>query len=67
MQPEHGKLPAFSHIYIYDHEHELDYHMKPFTVLDASLLLELQQMIKDVNPYAYKYLQAAETSRESNR
>ena len=31
---------------IYDHEHELDYCMKPFTGLDAALLLELQQMIK---------------------
>ena len=65
MQPEHGKPPAFSQIYIYDHEHELDYCMKPFTGLDASLLLDLQQMIKDVNPYAYKYLQAAETIAEN--
>ena len=39
--------------------------MKPFTGLDASLLLELQQMIKDVNPYVYKYLQAAETIAEN--
>ena len=37
MQPEHGKPPAFSQIYIYDHEHELDYHMKPFMGLDASV------------------------------
>ena len=65
MQPDHGKPPAFSQIYIYDHEHELDYHMKPFTGLDASLLLDLQQMIKDVNPYAYKYLQAAATIIEN--
>ena len=42
MQPEHGKPPAFSPIYIYDHEHELDYCMKPFMGSDASLLLELQ-------------------------
>ena len=60
MQPEHGQQPAFSQIYIYDHEHELDYCMKPFTGLDASLLLELQQMIKNVNPYAHKNLQVAE-------
>ena len=67
MQPKHGKPPAFSqiYIYIYDHEHELDYRRKPSTGLDASLLLELQQMIKDVNPYAYKYLQAAETIAEN--
>ena len=65
MQPEHGKPPAFSQIYIYDHNHELDYHMKPFAGLDASLLLELQQMIKDMNPYTYKYLQAAVTIAEN--
>ena len=65
MQPEHGKPPTFSQIYIYDHEHELDYCMKPFTGLDASLLLELQQMIKNVNPYAHKYLQVAETIAEN--
>ena len=39
--------------------------MKPFTGLDASLLLELQQMIKNVNPYAHKYLQVAETIAEN--
>ena len=65
MQPEHGQPPTFSQIYIYDHEHELDYRMKPFTGLDASLLLELQQMIKNVNPYAHKYLQVAETIAEN--
>ena len=65
MQPEHGQEPTFSQIYIYDHEHELDYHMKPFTGLDASLLLELQQMIKNVNPYAHKYLQVAQHIAEN--
>ena len=65
MKPEHGIPPSFSQIYIYDHEHELDYRMKPFTGLDASLLLELQQMIKNVNPYAHKYLQVAETVAEN--
>ena len=39
--------------------------MKPFTGLDASLLLELQQMIKNVNPYAHKYLQVAEHIAEN--
>ena len=65
MQPEHGQQPTFSHIYIYDHEHELDYCMKPFTGLDASLLLELQQVIKNVNPYAHKYLQVTEHIAEN--
>ena len=61
MQPEQGKPPAFSQIYIYDQEHELDNRMKPFSGLDASLLLDLQQMIKSVNPYAHTYLQVGET------
>ena len=65
MQPEHGKPPTFSQIYIYDYEHELNYYMKPSTGLDASLLLELQQMIKNVNPYAHKYLQVVETIAEN--
>ena len=39
--------------------------LKPFTGLDASLLLELQQMIKNVNPYAHKYLQVPETIAEN--
>ena len=42
MQPEQGKPPAFSQIYIYDQEHELDNCMKPFSGLDTSLLLDLQ-------------------------
>ena len=58
-------LHSHRYIYKYDHEHELDYHMKPFTGLDASLLLELQQMIKNVNPYAHNYLQVAETIAEN--
>ena len=61
MQPEQGKPPAFSQIYIYDQEHELDNCMKPFSGLDASLLLDLQQMIKSVNPYAHTYLHIGET------
>ena len=42
-----------------------DYCMKPFTGLDASLLLELQNMIKNVNLYAHKYLQVAEHIAEN--
>ena len=61
MQPEQGKPPAFSQIYIYDQEHELDNRMKPFSGLYSSLLLDLQHMIKSVNPYAHKYLQDDET------
>ena len=34
-------ISALCTSHIYDHEHELDYRMKPFTGLDASPLLEL--------------------------
>ena len=61
MQPEQGKPPTFSQIYIYDQEHELDNHMKPFSCLDSSLLLDLQQMTISGNPYAHKYLQVGDT------
>ena len=61
MQPQQGKSPTCSQIYIYDQEHELDYCMKPFQGLDSSLLLELEQMVKSVNPYAHKYLQVGKT------
>ena len=51
-------------IYIYDQKHELDNHMRPFPALDCELLLELQQMIKSVNPYAHKYLQITDLMKE---
>ena len=64
LQPEPGKPPGFSQIHIYDQQHELDNCMRPFPTLDHELLLELQQMIKSVNPYAHKYLQVADLMEE---
>ena len=64
LQPEQGKPPRFSQIYIYDQQHELDNHMRPFPTMDHELLLELQQMIKSVNPYAHKYLQVTDLMEE---
>ena len=61
----HRYIYIYIYIYIYDNEHDLGYCMKPFTGLGASLLLELEQMIKNVNPYAHKCLQFAETIAEN--
>ena len=52
MLPEPGKVPSFSQIYIYDQENELDNRLRVFNHLDRDLLSELQDMIKEVNPYA---------------
>ena len=39
--------------------------MRPFSTLDHELLLELQQMIKSVNPCAHMYLQVADLMEEN--
>ena len=65
MQPEHGKKPNFSQIYIYDQENELDNHLQSFQDLDRKVLKELQDMIKEVNPYAELYRQAGDIIRDN--
>ena len=64
MQPELGKKPLFSQIYIYDQQNELDNRLNSFQQLDKDILKELQEMIKQVNPYAKKYQQAADMLKE---
>ena len=65
MLPENGNAPGFSQIYIYEKEHELDNHMNAFSTLDKSLLKDLQDMIKDINPYAQKYSHVSEVIKEN--
>ena len=64
MKPETGKSPGFSQIYIYDQQNELDNHLQPFAKLDRTLLHELQEMIKDMNPYAQKYKHVGEVIKQ---
>ena len=52
---EAGKKPNFSQIYIYNQDNELDNRLKSFHGLDQDLLKELQDMMKEKNPYAQKY------------
>ena len=64
MEPKERQRPNFSQIYIYDKEHELENRLHTFKGLDKNVLKELQDMIKEVNPYAYKYIQAGDLIRE---
>ena len=52
MEPEAEESLGFSQIYIYDQERELENHLKAVSNLDKTLLKELQDVIKEVNPYA---------------
>ena len=65
MLPDSGKAPGFSQIYIYDKEHELANHLNAFPSLDRSLLKELQDIMKDVNPYAQKYTHIGNVMKEN--
>ena len=64
MQPEYGKKPLFSQIYIYDQQNELQNGLNSFEQLDKDILNQLQDMLKNVNPYAQKYQQVAEALKE---
>ena len=65
MHPKHDKKPSFSQIYIYDQQNELDNRLQSFQQLDRTVLKELQDMIKDVNPCAAVYKQAGDIVREN--
>ena len=60
MEPEAGKIPGFSQIYIYDQEHKLENRLKAINNLDKTLLRELQDMVKEVNPCAKLYRHVAD-------
>ena len=64
MQPDHGQKPCFSQIYIYDQKNELDNQLLSFDSLDRTVVKELQDMMKEVNPYAQIYQQAGDIIRE---
>ena len=60
MQPGAGKYPLFSRIYIFDKQNELENRMKSLPSLGKAIIKDLQEMIKEVNPYALMYQQAAD-------
>ena len=65
MEPEAGKSPGVSEIYIYDQEHELENNLKAISNLDKTFLKELQGMIKEVNPYAKFYRHVGDMIQEN--
>ena len=64
LEPESGKPPGFSQIYIYDQQNELEHCLQPNEKLDRNLLEKLQEMTKEVNPYAEKYKQVGEVIKD---
>ena len=65
MVPEVGKMPSFSQIYIYDRESELDNQLKTFSQLDQGLLKELQDLMKEINPYARQYCHVGDVMKQN--
>ena len=65
MELEHGRKPKFSQIYSYDQANEIENWLQLFQQLDRTVLQELQDMIKEVNPYAQIYKHAGEIMREN--
>ena len=65
MQPEDNTRPKFSQIYIYDQQNELNNQLQSFEDLDRQVLKDLQEMIKEVNPFAQKYVQAGNIIQET--
>ena len=65
MEPESGRRPSFSQIYIYDQEHELDNRLHSFQKFDRTVLKELQDIIKAVNSYAQLYKHAGDIMMEN--
>ena len=63
--PEDGNKPNFSQIYIYDQENELDNQLQNFKKLDRVLLKELQDMMKEVNPYVQLYCHVGDVIKEN--
>ena len=64
MNPESGKPPGFSQIYIFDQQNELENHLKPFSDLNHDTLQELQDMMKEINPYAQAYIHVGDVMKD---
>ena len=61
--PEPGVEPKFAQIYIYDREQQANYrmnHYKQNKEIDRSILMNLQDMLRDCNFYVQQYQMAAQ-------
>ena len=50
--------------YIFDHQNELENHLKPFSDLNHDTLQELQDMMKEINPYAQAYMHVGDVMKD---
>ena len=65
IEHEAEKSVGFSQIYIYDQEHEFENCLKAVSNLDKTLLKELQDIIKEVNPYIKMYKHVGDMIQEN--
>ena len=52
--------PQFAQIYIYDTDNELQNRMNIMPNFNPNILMELQQMLNDINPYVKTFRQASD-------
>lgn len=57
--PDIETQPQFAQIYIFDTDNELQNRLNLMPRLDSTILIELQQMLHDINPYVNVFQQAA--------
>ena len=55
LQPSAGQNPKFSQIYLYDSLEQISTWYKIFNNLETSIVVDLQEMLHGINPYAKLY------------
>ncbi len=60
LLPNGEEHPQFAQIYIYDTDNELQNRMNIMPNLDPNILMKLQQMLNDINPYVKTFCQASD-------
>ena len=63
LLPDFETQPQFAQMYIYDTDNELQNRLNVLPDLDASILLELQQMLYTINPYVTVFRQVSNLLR----
>ncbi|CAG8834095.1 22761_t:CDS:1, partial [Cetraspora pellucida] len=63
LLPDIETQPQFAQIYIFDTDNELQNRLNIMPRLDSTILIELQQMLHDINPYVNVFQQAANLLR----
>ncbi|PKB97523.1 hypothetical protein RhiirA5_258470, partial [Rhizophagus irregularis] len=63
LLPNPENPPSFAQIYIYDTDHEINNRLSVIPNLDFNILIELQQMLHEINPYVNIFCQAGQLLR----